>query len=190
HGRPSPRASGGREKLMGAPWKFAPHGQSGTAFSELLPEMAKHADELAVVRSMQTDVPAHGPASIQLHTGSAQFVRPSLGAWTLYGLGTESENLPGFINLSAPTSNGGAQKYGSAFLPAIYQGTPIGQLGPFGRVVGDLKVNNIANSKLSREQQRAQLDLLQGLNRDRLARDVVNPQLEGLIESFELGFRM
>src|SRR5262245_17721728 len=190
HGKPSPRALGGLTKLMGSPWKFAPQGQSGTAFSELLPEMAKHADEMAVVRSMQTDVPAHGPASIQLHSGSAQFVRPSLGAWTLYGLGTESENLPGFINLSAAISNGGAQKYGSAFLPAMYQGTPMGQLGPFGRVMGELKVNNASNARLTPKQQRTQLDLLQSLNRERLARDVVNPQIEGLIESFELGFRM
>ena len=188
-GKSSPRG-GGIATLLGSPWNFAQHGQSGLSFSELLPEMARHADELCVIRSMQTDLPAHGPASIQMHTGSAQFVRPSLGAWTLYGLGTASENLPGFINLSATSGNGGAQKYGSAFLPAIYQGTPIGQLGPFGRVVGELKVNNAANAKLSREQQRAQLDLVQVLNRERLARDVVNPQVEGLIESFELGFRM
>jgi hypothetical protein len=139
---------------------------------------------------MQTDLPAHGPACIQMHTGSSQFIRPSMGAWTLYGLGTESENMPGFINLSATTGNGGAQKYGSAFLPGIYQGTAIGRLGPFGRVVGDLKVNNAANAKLSPGQQRAQLDFVQALNREQLARDGVNPQIEGLIESFELGFRM
>ena len=148
-GKPSPRSPGGFTKLMGSPWKFSQHGQSGSEFSELLPEMAKHADELCIIRSMQTDLPAHGPASIQMHTGSLQFIRPSLGAWTLYGLGTESENLPGFINLSATSNNGGAQKYGSAFLPAIYQGTPIGTLGPFGRVVGELKVNNVANTKLN-----------------------------------------
>jgi len=189
-GKPSPRSPGGFTKLMGSPWKFSQHGQSGSEFSELLPEMAKHADELCVIRSMQTDLPAHGPASIQMHTGSLQFIRPSLGAWTLYGLGTESENLPGFINLSATSNNGGAQKYGSAFLPAIYQGTPIGALGPFGRVVGELKVNNVANAKLTPSQQRAQLDLIQALNQERLARDVANPQVEGLIESFELGFRM
>jgi hypothetical protein len=190
HGKPSPMTPGGRTRLMGSPWKFSPQGNSGTEFSELLPEMGRHADELTVIRSMQTDVPAHGPASIQLHTGSAQFVRPSLGAWTLYGLGTESENLPGFINLSAPTANGGAQKYGAGFLPAIYQGTPIGQLGAFGRTSGELKVTNVANAKLSPAQQRAQLDLIQALNRERMARDGTNPQVEGLIESFELGFRM
>lgn len=189
-GKPSPRSPGGFTKLMGSPWRFSQHGQSGSEFSELLPEMAKHADELCLIRSMQTDLPAHGPASIQMHTGSLQFIRPSLGAWTLYGLGTESENLPGFINLSATSNNGGAQKYGSAFLPAIYQGTPIGALGPFGRVVGELKVNNVANAKLNHSQQRAQLDLIQALNQERLARDVANPQVEGLIESFELGFRM
>ena len=189
-GKPSPRAPGGLTKLMGSPWKFSRHGKSGTEFSELLPEMARFADELCVIRSMQTNVPAHGPASIQLHTGSTQFVRPSLGAWTLYGLGTESENLPGFINLSATVNNGGAQKYGSAFLPAPYQGTPIGALGPFGKSLGELKVNNLANQKLSTPAQRAQLDLIQALNRERLTRDVVNPQIEGMIESFELGFRM
>ncbi len=189
-GKPSPRSPGGFTKLMGSPWKFSKHGQSGSEFSELLPEMAKHADEMCIIRSMQTDLPAHGPASIQMHTGSQQFIRPSLGAWTLYGLGTESENLPGFINLSATSNNGGAQKYGSAFLPAIYQGTPIGALGPFGRAVGELKVSNVANTKLNRSQQRAQLDLIQTLNQERLARDVANPQVEGLIESFELGFRM
>ncbi len=189
-GKPSPKARNGAVRLMGSPWKFNRMGRCGTEFSELLPEMGKHADSMCVIRSMQTDVPAHGPASIQLHTGSAQFVRPSLGAWTLYGLGTVSENLPGFISLSAPANNGGAQKYGSAFLPAFYQGTPIGTLGPFGKAVGELKLNNVANTRLSAAQQRAQIDLVQALNRERLARDVVNPQVEGLIESLELGFRM
>ncbi len=113
-------------KLLGSKWKFAQHGQSGLWISELFPNVANHADELCLLRSMQTDLPAHPQAFLQMHTGSFQFVRPSLGAWTLYGLGTENENLPGFVTLTPPAASGGAQNYGSSFLPAIYQGTRIG----------------------------------------------------------------
>lgn len=189
-GQTSPRGLNGFANLMGSPWRFSAHGKSGTEFSELLPNIASHADELCVIRSMQTDLPAHGPASIQLHTGSTQFIRPSIGAWSLYGLGSEAENLPGFINLSAPIANGGAQKYGSAFLPAVFQGTPIGNLGPFGKPIGELKIENAINSRLSAEQQRLQIDFIQALNQQRLRTDAVNPHIEGMIESLELGFRM
>ena len=189
-GQISPRGLGAAAKLMPSPWKFSAHGKSGTEFSELLPNIASHADELCVIRSMHTDVPAHGPASIQMHTGSAQFIRPSLGAWTLYGLGSEAENLPGFINLSATIANGGAQKYGSAFLPAAFQGTPIGNLGPFGKPIGELKIENLRNSRLSTSEQRVQLDFIQSLNKQRLIEDAVNPHIDGMIQSLELGFRM
>jgi hypothetical protein len=190
NGQTSPRGLTGFAKLMGSPWRFSARGKSGTEFSELLPNIGSHADELCVIRSMQTDLPAHGPASIQLHTGSTQFIRPSIGAWSLYGLGSEAENLPGFINLSAPIANGGAQKYGSAFLPAVFQGTPIGNLGPFGKVIGELKIENARNSRLSADQQRLQIDFIQSLNQQRLRADAVNPHIEGMIESLELGFRM
>jgi hypothetical protein len=185
----------GGAKLLGSPWKFSQHGDSGLWISELFPEVAKHADNLCIIRSMQTDLPAHPQAFLQMHTGSFQFVRPSLGAWTLYGLGTENENLPGFITLNAPPNNGGAQNYGSSFLPAIYQGTRIGAEGrPFGPPMAaanaEAKFPNISNSKLSSEGQRAQLDLIQALNRERIRRDQVNPQVEGVIESYELAFRM
>jgi len=112
-------------KLLGSKWKFAQHGKSGLWISELFPNIAKHADEMALVRSMQTDLPAHPQAFVKMHTGNSQFVRPSLGAWTLYGLGTENQNLPGFITLSPPQDRRCAN-YGSAFLPAIYQATKIG----------------------------------------------------------------
>ena len=190
NGQTSPRGLTGFAKLMGSPWRFSARGKSGTEFSELLPNIGSHADELCVIRSMQTDLPTHGPASIQLHTGSTQFIRPSIGAWSLYGLGSEAENLPGFINLSAPIANGGAQKYGSAFLPAVFQGTPIGNLGPFGKVIGELKIENARNSRLSADQQRLQIDFIQSLNQQRLRADAVNPHIEGMIESLELGFRM
>ena len=113
----------GNATWLGSPFEFKQHGQSGLPISELYPHLAKHADDLCIVNGMHTDVPSHPQAFAQLHTGSFQFVRPSLGAWSLYGLGTENQNLPGFITMSPPT---GANNYGSAFLPAIYQGTPIG----------------------------------------------------------------
>ena len=182
-------------KLLGSPWKFSQHGQSGLWISELFPELAKHADELCLLNGMHTNLPAHPQAFLQLHTGSFQFVRPSLGAWTLYGLGTENQNLPGFVSLNPPSIYGGAQNYGSAFLPAIYQGTKIGnETGFFGgrlnRGGGSMKVANIANPKLGRDSQRAQLDFIQTLNRQNLEKDGVNPQIEGVIQSYELAFRM
>jgi hypothetical protein len=174
-------------KLLGSPWKFAQHGDGGLWISELFPELAKHADELCLLNGMHTNVPAHPQAFLQLHTGTSQFVRPSFGAWTLYGLGTENRNLPGFVSLNPPTVNGGAQNYGSAFLPAIYQGTRIGNEG---RPVANARVSNIANPRLGEEAQRAQLDFVQALNRERLEQHKVDPQVEGVIESYELALRM
>ncbi|MGE3807621.1 MAG: DUF1501 domain-containing protein, partial [Gemmataceae bacterium] len=113
-------------KLLPAPYKFARHGQSGLWLSELFPHLAKCADNLCMIHSMHTDLPNHSQAFTQMHTGSFQFIRPSVGAWTLYGLGTENTNLPGFISLNPPSDNGGARNYGSAFLPAIFQGTKFG----------------------------------------------------------------
>jgi len=187
----APPAGSGRGfqsgSLLGSPFQFAQHGKSGLWMSELFPELAKHADELCLLNGMHTNVPAHPQAFLQMHTGTSQFVRPSLGAWTLYGLGTVNQNLPGFVSVNPPTQNGGAQNYGSAFLPAIYQGTRIGSEG---RAVAGAKVSNIANPKLGTDTQRAQLDFVQSLNKEQLAQDKVNPQVEGVIESYELAFRM
>ncbi len=179
----------GFAKLLGSPWKFPQHGESGLPISELFPHLSKHADDLCLINSMHTDVPNHPPATTQLHTGNFQFVRPSLGAWTLYGLGTENQSLPGFVTIAPPN---GAQNYGSAFLPAIYQGTPIGKQARrrAANSSNQAAINNISNSKLSRDLQRVQLDYLKTLNEQKLARDVSNPQVEGIIESFELAFRM
>ena len=123
-----------------------------------------------------------------MHTGSFQFKRPSMGAWTLYGLGSENENLPGFITISPPLNNGGPTNYGSSFLPAVYQGTPIG--GPRNRPVASARVSNISNPKQSVAAQRMQLDFIQSLNRTDLKHDPHNAGVEGAIESFELAFRM
>ncbi len=112
--------------MLGSAAEFSQHGESGLWFSNLTPQLADHADDLCMIHSMHTDLPNHSQAFLQMHTGSFQFTRPSLGAWTLYGLGTENENLPGFITINPPSDNGGVRNYGSAFLPAISQGTRLG----------------------------------------------------------------
>ncbi len=173
-------------RLLGSKWKFSQHGQSGLWISELFPHVARHADDLCLIHSMQTDFPAHPQAFLQMHTGSAQFVRPSLGAWSVYGLGTLNDNLPGFITLSPPSDVGGAQNYGSAFLPAIYQAT---RIGSGQRPIATAGVRNL-ESKTSPQEQRATLDLIQTMNRETLRRDQVNPEVEGVIESYELAFKM
>lgn len=182
-GKPGPRPG---SQLLGSKWKFAQHGKSGLWMSELLPNLAQHADKLCVIPSMQTDLPAHPQAFIKLHTGTAQFVRPSLGAWTLYGLGTENQNLPGFVSLSPPSGFGGATNYGSSFLPAIYQGTRIGQND---RPIRNASVTNLTG-RSSRSTQKAELEFIQSLNREKQRRDRANPEIEGVIQSYELAFRM
>lgn len=170
-------------KLLGSKWAFSQRGKSGLWISDLFPHVAKHADDLCLIRSMQTDVPAHPQAMVRLHTGNSQFVRPSLGAWTLYGLGSQNENLPGFITITPANS---AQNYGSSFLPAIYQGTRIGSEN---RSVRNASIRNL-EPLVGDKTQRAELDLIQQLNREKLGRDKVNPDVEGVIESYELAFKM
>jgi len=173
-------------QLLGSKWKFSKAGKSGLWISELFPNLAKHADDLCLIRSMQTDLPAHPQAFLNLHTGSTRFLRPSLGAWTTYGLGTVNQNLPGFVTITPPSDNGGAQNYGNAFLPAIYQGTRMGALG---RPVQTAAIRNL-QSKMTPEAQRATLDLAQALNEEALAREQYNPDVEGVIESYELAYKM
>jgi hypothetical protein len=177
----------GSRKLLKSPFDFRQHGKSGLWLPEIFPELAKHADDLCLLNSLHTDLPNHPQASVQMHTGNFQQTRPSMGAWTLYGLGTENQELPGFITINPPGGAGGAANYASAFLPAAYQGTRLG--GDGGRR-GAQRVANLANPKLTADLQRKQLDLLQDLNRQRLAKDEVNTELEGVIESYELAFRM
>ncbi len=185
HGRPG-GARGSGSKWVGSPFTFRQHGESGLWISELMPRLARHADRLCVVRSMHTDIPNHPQAFIQLHTGSARFVRPSMGAWVLYGLGTENENLPGFITLSPPRQFG-AQNHGSAFLPAAYQGTPMGAARD-GKVAAAL--GNVRHPVLRPAQQERQLGLVQEMNREFLHATDGHPEVEGVIQSFELAFRM
>ncbi|MDX1946165.1 MAG: DUF1501 domain-containing protein [Pirellulaceae bacterium] len=171
-------------KLMPSPFKFQEFGSGGPTISELLPQLSEHAEKLCVVNSMWTDVPNHPQAFLMLHTGEFRFARPSMGSWVLYGLGTENQNLPGFVTIAPQQNVGGAQNYSSGFLPAIYQGTAINQ------VTGGSPIGNITSSHLPGNLQRQQLDLVQALNRDLLAKKEVNAELEGVIESYELAFRM
>ena len=185
----------GGSKLMPSPWKFRQQGKSGLWISELFPELGKHADEMSLIRSMHCDQPTHPRAMTQMHTGNAQFIRPSLGAWTLYGLGTENDSMPGFIALNPPAAS--AQNFGSSFLPAIYQGTKVGK--PQGRGAGQAlrggvsngpQLPDISNPRQSKQSQRNQINLIQSLNRQKLEREVQQPDVEGVIESYELAFRM
>jgi hypothetical protein len=184
-GKPAIGAKG--RKLMQSPWKFKPRGESGIEISDLFPNVAEHADELCLINGMYADVPSHPQCFVQLHTGNFQFVRPSVGAWVTYGLGTDNSDLPGFISISPPGRVGGAQNYGSSFLPAVYQGTAIGALG---QPIKSAAVQNLENSRLSKDLQRQQIDLVQSLNRDLKERKPTNPELDGVIESYELAFRM
>src|SRR4051812_22412065 len=176
-GKPFSGARFGAGKLLASPWKFAQHGQSGLWISELYPELAKHADELCLINGMHTDVPAHPQAFQHLHTGSFQFKRPSLGAWTVYGLGTDNADLPGFVTISPAPNNGGPTTCGGAFRPAVYQATPIrgGGFGPGGG--GNLTVSNIKTPRQSTEAQKRQLDFIQSLNQSALERDPANPAI-------------
>ena len=184
----------GGSKLMPSPWKFRQQGKSGLWLSELFPELGKHADELSLIRSMHCDQPIHARAMTQMHTGNAQFIRPSLGAWSLYGLGTENDSMPGFIALNPPAAS--AQNFGSSFLPAIYQGTKVGK--PQGRGPQAMRgapssgpqLRDISNPRQSKQSQRNQINLIQSLNRQKLERDEQQPDVEGVIESYELAFRM
>lgn len=168
-------------KLLAPQFKFAPQGQSGLPISELFPQLSRHADDLCLLNGMHTTNASHPQATIALHTGSVNFVRPSLGSWVTYGLGSENLDLPGFVTLN-PVSLGGAQNYGSSFLPASYQGTRI-----------DLEaggITDIRNKHIDKGRQRSQIDLIQEMNRDLLSEHPGNAELEGVIQSFELAFRM
>ena len=183
HGKPG-RLKGC--KLLGSRWAFSKHGEGGLEVVDLLPETAKHADKLCVLRGMHTDNENHPQALEQLHTGSFQFVRPSVGSWVLYGLGTENQNLPGFVSISPLTALGGVRYYQSAFLPAAYSAT---LLGDAQRPTPNPAVGNLANPRLGPAAQRQQLDLLRAMN-EGLAAKTADPAVEGLIQSYELAFRM
>ncbi len=173
--------------LLKSPWEFKRHGESGLPVSELFPHIAKHVDELCVLRSVHGTNPAHGGAALKLHTGSDQFVRPSMGSWVTYGLGTENQNLPAFITICPTLAHGGVNNWGAGFLPAHCQGTPIGNAS---QAAASVSVKHIRNTHFSTDQQRQQLDLIRAMNQDHLETIGRNQALEGRLNSFELAFRM
>ncbi|HQW29194.1 MAG TPA: DUF1501 domain-containing protein [Verrucomicrobiales bacterium] len=175
------------QRVMKPMWDFSQHGQSGRYVSSLFPEIARHVDDLCFIHSMHTEGIAHGPATLFLHCGATNFIRPSMGSWITYGLGSESENLPGFVTIGPSTGNGGARNYGSAFLPPVYQGTPLGRADASASAAG---FRNIGNSALPVDQQRERFDFLQALNAAQLARRPGDLELEAAINSFELAWRL
>ncbi len=174
--------------LLASPWKFQQHGQSGAWVSELFPHVARCVDDMCIVNGMWGSNSRHGAALLELHTGSDTFVRPSMGSWITYGLGTENENLPGFITVCPTLTHGGVNAYSSAFLPAIYQGTPLGNASIPADKAAIPFIQNAEN--LPRDLQRMELDLVRELNQERLATTGPDSELEARINSFELAFQM
>jgi hypothetical protein len=173
--------------LLRSPWKFHQHGESGLPVSELFPHVARHVDDLCILRSVHGTNPAHGGAALKLHTGSDQFVRPSMGSWVTYGLGTENSDLPAFITICPTLAHGGVNNWGTGFLPAHCQGTPIGNASLPAKMAG---VRHVTNGRIDTRSQRRQLDLIAAMNRDHLDSVGENQELEGRLHSFELAFRM
>ncbi len=178
---------GGTGNLLASPWKFRQYGDSGIPVSDLFPKIGDCIDDIAVIRSMNgADFVSHGPALLNINTGSGVFARPCLGAWTLYGLGSENQNLPGFLSLSPSLYHGGAQNYGSAFLPATFQGT---RLGDGSTNFRDARLSSLAPGE-DPQLQRLQLDLLKKRNQRHLQSLDADSALEARMDSFEMAFRM
>jgi hypothetical protein len=183
----TPRTEFATGNLMKSPFTWSKYGQNGYEVSEIFPKMGGVIDEFCQVRSMITDIPNHGPSVLMFNTGNSRMGRPSMGAWVTYGLGTENQNLPGFIVLSpSAAGDGGTSRWGSAFLPAVYQGT----LVPTSETDPTRQIQSLANPKLSLAQQRRQLDLLQKLNQMQIDELGKAPELEATIQSMEVAFRM
>jgi len=174
-------------RVFKSPWKFKPYGNCGQRVSELFPHIAQHVDDLCFLKGMHTDGVAHGPATLFLHTGSINLVRPSVGSWVQYGLGTENENLPGFVTLQPSMGNGGPRNFSSAFLPAVYQGTAIGRAGVS---ANQAKLRNLTNSKLTSSEQLKQLEALRQLNAIQRTGQPGGAELDAMINSYELAWRM
>lgn len=174
-------------RVMKNMWPFRQHGHSGKWVSALFPHIAQHVDDLCFLQGMHTEGIAHGPATLFMHTGSINLVRPSVGAWTIYGLGTENNNLPGFITICPSMGNGGPRNWNNAFLPSAFQGTPIGRAGI---PANEARIRNITNPRRTLDEQRQQLDLLQQLNGEQIRQRPGDSELDAVVESYDLAFRM
>lgn len=173
---------------MASPFKFTPKGKSGIEVSEVFPKIGEHVDEMAIIRSMYTDIPAHEVATVMMNTGSLRLAKPCMGSWVVYGLGTVNQNMPGFISLrpGGGLPPGGTQNWQSAFLPGIYQGTSVNT----GEPSVEEMIQNIKNPYMSLNEQRRQLDLIHQLNELHSQNLQKDAQLEARIEAYEIAFKM
>ena len=176
-----------KQRMMKPLWDFRQHGETGHHVSELFPELAKHVDDLCFIHSMHTEGVAHGPATLFLHTGAVNQVRPSLGSWISYGLGSENQNMPGFVTICPTARMGGPQNYGNAFLPAVHQGTAVGGAE---RPASEARIKHLVNERLPAEEQERRFRLLQQLNRAQFDAAPYEDEVAAAINSFELAWRM
>jgi hypothetical protein len=176
--------------LMKSPWEFKNGGQSGIPVSDLFPHVRECVDDLCVVRSLVGEGVDHGAALLQTFTGSSTFVRPSMGSWVVYGLGTENQNLPGFITIKPALSHGGAKNWSSAFLPGAFQGTAIGNSGMKAKDIEKEPIEYLLRKDFTPDLQRFELDMIQNINRRHAAMRSADPELDARIQAFELAFRM
>ena len=176
-----------KRTLLSPLWKFKQHGDSGRYVSELFPEVARHVDDLCFLHAMHTEGVAHGPATLFMHTGATNVVRPSMGAWINYGLGSDNENLPGFVSVMPAASNGGPRNYSNAFLPAVYQGTAIGRAG---QRASEATIRNINSRTGKVATDKKQFDLIQAINHAQSQASGNPDDLESVIASYELAYRM
>ena len=193
NGKPSPIGNPKTERktgnLMASPFEFKQYGQSGIPVSSLFPKLGAMIDDMCVIRSMHTDIPNHPPSLVMMNCGRNVIGTPSFGSWITYGLGTENQNLPGYVvlcpgRLAPPAS----QLWGSAFLPAIYQGTPITNHGDINNP--EKLIPFLRNSKFNNKQQASQLELLRALNQENLNKSHGDPELEASIQSMEVAYTM
>ena len=171
--------------LMKSPWKFQRHGESGLWVSELFPHLATKVDELCIIRSMHSRGQSHGQAVSMMHTGSDNLVRPSVGAWVSYGLGSENPDLPAFVSIAPSSGHGGPRNYGAAFLPTEHQATTIGRQGK----LGEATIEHLRAAEKP-ERQSERLELIQALNRAHLDRVGPDDEITGTIEAYDLASRM
>jgi hypothetical protein len=183
NGKPSPKIYLGQKRnLLGSPWKFSKYGQAGIEVSELFPHIASCIDRVCVIRSMVADDVNHPGGCLQMNTGERVASRPSLGSWVTYGLGTENQNLPGFIAIGPGPLIEGARQYGASFLPAAYQGTFVSDMNN--------PIRNLRNAQVSVDRQRQELDALKQLNELHREERSEDTRLNARIDSFELAYRM
>ena len=176
-----------KHRVFQSLWKFKQYGNCGQHVSELFPHIANHVDDLCFLKGMHTDGVAHGPSTLFLHTGSINLVRPSVGSWVLYGLGSENQNLPGFVTIQPSMGNGGPRNFSNAFLPAHFQGTAVGRAGVD---ASQVNIRNLKNSLVDPSDQQKQFELLRKINAAQIDRHGSDQALDAVVDSYELAWRM